>query len=273
MFRSVLYFALALLFVSKSACGGWFDFGSDDDDEPSTNPSVLRVGVSPRYPPVIHEVGGELSGIEIAFAKGLAQSMQRELKLVEVDWDNLVDALEEGRCDIVMSGMAFTKARSIRVDFAQPYVTVGQMPLVMRANANAFSNLPSIVNTTDSIGVVRQSSGDFLVQEKFPRASRKAYASTEAAVKGLISGEVQIVIVDSPTAWWLASKHEFDGVMPIRVRFSTEYLAWAVRKGDDSMLAAANGYLESIAQSGDLDRLVERWLPFVRLQMPVVEPR
>lgn len=235
--------------------------------------ATLRIGIAPDYPPIIHTSAGETTGIEREFALGLAASMSLTPQFIVKDRSDLLNALEAGQVDIVMSGITVTSGNAIRVDFTQPYAVIGQMPMIQRSNAIRYYTLPSIINTTDRIGVVGKTRGDLLVQSHFPNATRSAYSDATQAANELVDGDIDLLISDSPTIWWLTSKYEAEGLVPVNLRLSTEYLSWAVRKGDQRMLVAANTYLLSIRESGELEQLLLRWLPFLKNPVQVAEPQ
>src|SRR5262249_48968819 len=94
----------------------------------------LRIGVTPIYPPMIYKEAGKLVGVEIDFANALSEELGRPIKFVEIDWEDQVPDLIAGKTDLIMSSMSITKARSLRVAFATPYLQVGQTILVRRAD-------------------------------------------------------------------------------------------------------------------------------------------
>ena len=62
----------------------------------------LRVGVSPDYPPLAFREGGQLSGIEIDFAKRLQADFDVDVTFVEMKFADLIDALNDND-DLVRS--------------------------------------------------------------------------------------------------------------------------------------------------------------------------
>ena len=65
-------------------------------------------------------------GIEMAKAPGV------KAVFVDTRWTSIIPALELGRIDIIFGGMSVTEGRKQRVDFAEPFMTVGQ---TVRLNA------------------------------------------------------------------------------------------------------------------------------------------
>ncbi|HID97627.1 MAG TPA: transporter substrate-binding domain-containing protein, partial [Thermodesulfobacteriaceae bacterium] len=55
--------------------------------------NVLRVGISPDYPPMIFKQGKKLAGLEFEPASILARELDRLVKFVELRWDQQIPAL------------------------------------------------------------------------------------------------------------------------------------------------------------------------------------
>ena len=130
----------------------------------------LRVGVSPVFPPMVFKQGKELAGVEVDLARALGEKVGRKVILVEVPWEDQIEALNAGRIDIIMSSMSITTARRYVIDFARPYLIVGQMPLVRREDQNRYL-LGMPINPPGAVGVLKATTGDFLVQRDFPKGS------------------------------------------------------------------------------------------------------
>ena len=99
---------------------------------------VLRVGVSPVFPPMVFKQGKELAGVEVDLARALGEKLGRKVTFVELPWEEQIEALSAGRIDIIMSSMSITTARRYVVDFSRPYLLVGQMTLVRREDEHQY---------------------------------------------------------------------------------------------------------------------------------------
>ena len=87
----------------------------------------IRVGTSGEQPPLTMTArNGELIGLDVALSRVLAQSMGVEARFVRLPFRKLLDSLEAGEVDLVMSGMTITPARSRRATFVGPYYTSGK---------------------------------------------------------------------------------------------------------------------------------------------------
>jgi ABC-type amino acid transport substrate-binding protein len=251
--RSTLFVLLSLALSLFRA-----DEGLNAAEPQPATAKPLRVGVSPVFPPMIFKQGKELAGVEMDLARAFGQELGREVVFVEVPWKDQIEALNEGRTDIIMSSMSITMARRYVVNFSKPYFVVGQMGLVRRENLVDYTmGFPLTLKGTT--GVLKATTGEFLVQRDFPKSKFKTYDSGEEAARALMSKKVNLVISDSTLAWYLAGVHAADGLAVVRKPLSEEPLAWAVRKTDDSLLSSANDFIAKASQDGTMLKIFRRW--------------
>jgi ABC-type amino acid transport substrate-binding protein len=219
---------------------------------------TLRVGVSPVFPPMAFKQGKELAGVEVALARALGESLGRKVIFVELPWEDQIEALNAGRIDIIMSSMSITMPRRYVLEFSRPYLVIGQMTLVRQEDQNRYL-LGMPINLPGTVGVLKATTGEFLVQRNFPKARRKAFGSEAAAVQALKRKKIDLFISDSTLIWYLAGTHAAEGLAAVPRALSEEQLAWGMRKGDEKLLAAANEFIQKTAQDGTLNRVFRRW--------------
>jgi polar amino acid transport system substrate-binding protein len=208
---------------------------------------------------MVFKQGGKLVGVEVELARALGEELGRKVTFVELPWEDQIEAVREGRVDIIMSSMSITTARRQVVDFCRPYLVVGQLPLVRREDKNKYLlGLPA--KPPGAVGVLKATTGDFLVQRDFPRATRKVFKSEDDAAKALIKKKVDFFIGDSTLVWYLAGIHAVDGLAVVTIPLSEEALAWGVRKGEDTLRAAADQFLQKASADGSLNRVFRRWM-------------
>jgi ABC-type amino acid transport substrate-binding protein len=221
---------------------------------------ALRVGVSPNSPPMIFKSGKNIAGVEADCALALGRALGREVQFVEVPWPDLIDALNEGRIDIIMSSMSMTRPRLFRVAFSDPYLRVGQMALVRADEKYLIGPFAASLNKR-TVGVKKGTTGDLLMQQEFPTVKRKFYTSGEDAAKALKKGKIDLFINDSTMIWYLGGIYESEGLVVSPQALTEEVLAWAVNRSDVELLASVNGFLKNARASGELDRVLHRWIP------------
>lgn len=261
-FTRILIFLTLLAFVWGSQ--GQAQPTARDFSEPEVG-RILRIGVAPTGPPVIFKQGDKFAGIEVDLAKAYCADVDKLPQFIELPFNDLIPALLDGKIDIIMSGMSFTEMRAIRVNFTQPYLKVGQMPLVRIEDVGKYPSTLGLINTKGKVGVEFGTTGDYLVQENFLYAERVPYRDIEQAPKDLIAGKIDMFIYDSPVIWWYASEYESQGLAPLVVPLSEEFLCWAVRKDDTNLLQSTNDFLELYRSSGKLQKVIKKWMPYAKL--------
>jgi ABC-type amino acid transport substrate-binding protein len=252
---------LAVMALSIAAC-------TARHSAPSATPAPaqLRVGITPNYPPLAFKRGGALAGIEVDFAQKLGPALGMQVNLVELPWEDLIPALRDQRIDIIMSGMSITDERKQLVSFAHPYLRVGQMVLLRRADAARLGTNRAINQPTTRIGFVNGTTGETYVEQHFQKAQARGFESVDAAVTALRAHRIDVFVHDAPSIYSITAR-ERGPKSELVGRFeplTKEYLAWAVRKDDTALLARLDTVLSQWNTDGTLDSVLSKWIKIRR---------
>jgi polar amino acid transport system substrate-binding protein len=229
----------------------------------AANPAILRVGITANAPPMVFKQGGQFVGIEAELAKALGNEIGRVVVFVEFKWEDLMDALVDGKIDIIMSSLSITPARRYRISFTNPYLKVGQMALVRSEDKYKFA-LNLAASAEKGIGVERGTTAEQLLRQEYPRVKVKYYHSGEDAAAALTDQSVDLFLSDSPVIWYLAGRYESKGLTVSPMVLSEEYLGWGLRRTDDGLRDAANAFLQKSQENGELTAILRRWMPGYR---------
>lgn len=221
----------------------------------------LRVGITTDYPPLTSLVDGDIVGIEADNAREVAAFLDRPLKLVPLGFEQLFPALLDGKVDVLMAGVSVTPERQTTMDFATPFMEVGQMAVVLSANIARFAAPRALYQPGVRIGVEPGTSGDRLVQSQMSGAERRYYADSMAAFTGLREGAIDAYIHDAPTSWALANSREDQDLFSLYRPLTNESLAWAVRKGNAKLLNELNAARDELERNGRLSAIQNYWIP------------
>jgi ABC-type amino acid transport substrate-binding protein len=226
------------------------------------SPDILRVGVSANAPPLAYKEGNKLQGLEIDFARQLGTYLGRKIRFVELKWDNQIKALEEGRIDIIMSGLTITSKRAYRVAFAKPYMRSGQLLLVRSTEAQRFSSgIYSLMGDKPAIGTIKDTTGDFFITQTINNANITRYSTSKQAVAALVSKQIDVFVHDAPIICHYAAINESAKLTPILQLATEEFLAWAVNKTDGALLQKLNDFITAGTEDKSLQTTLKRWLP------------
>lgn len=224
-------------------------------------PGPLRVGVTPNYPPLIMLQGEKAAGVECDFAVQLASDLGRPVQLIPVPWELLLEELEEGRIDIVMSGMTITPARKVRATFCEPYMNNPLVAIARRGESSNFRSADEVLRWSGSIGVLDDTSADAFVRRSCPNAKIMPLSSRDDVVFYLANQRIDLFIDDLAAAVGVITRNE-TRLELVQIPLGTQELAWAVQLGDESLRSQANGALTRWHESGLLERILDRWMPY-----------
>ena len=229
---------------------------------PTTPSAPLRVGLTPNYPPVVFKEQGTITGLEADIARGVGEDLGRPITFVELSWEELIPALEDSRIDVIMSGMSVTPGRQQRVRFVQPYLRVGQMAIIRNSDRLQLGSTSLLLRTRQRVGFEAGSTGETFVKANIPHAQYVPLASAEAGVQALQTGAIDVFIHDAVTAWRVGGEATHETLTGLFSPLTEEYLAWAVRKTDDTLHKDLEGVLVRWQRTGRLQALFRKWLSF-----------
>ena len=240
----------------------------------SRDPSVLRVGIATVYPPLAFEENGEIKGVEVDFAHQLAKDLGLELTFVELPWTGLIPALTEGRVDVIMSGMSITEDRSKLVDFTQPYLRVGQMALIRKADYQRLRGTAAMNQPTSRVGFQTGTTGEAFVRRKLTQAQLKGFPTPEEGIAALRAGEIDFFVHDAPTIWRETGGFDKQArdLMGRYTPLTEEYLAWAVRKDDQPLRDRLNTELLHWRENGQLEVFLDHWIRVRKVTIDINSP-
>jgi len=224
------------------------------------NQNVLRVGVSADLPPLVFRADSEFKGVEPELARALAADLGKTVEFVELPWDGLIDALLNGKVDIIMSGMTITQERLMRINFSKPYLRSGQSILVRRTDAALIQM--TLFDPKTRVGAQKGTTGDFWAKQNCFKAERKLFSSASQGARALVSKSIDAFVCDAPVNWWLASENESAGLTVVGGYLTEEFLGWAIRRDDPQLLEAANRFIDQSRDDGKLQSIIQTWIPY-----------
>lgn len=219
----------------------------------------LRVGLELGYAPFeMKAKDGKIVGFDVDLARSMAEAMGVKLRLVVIDWNGITPALLTDQFDIIMSGMTITPERNLWINFADPYLEVGQTVLL---SAKARKRVRSVRQLNAPKYVVVTKSGTTAhaaIKTHLPKAELRLVDTEAAALQQVLDGKAHAFVYDLPYTMVQHARHKRRlGLLP--KPFTKERLGWGIRKGDPDFLNWLNHYLAQIKADGTYDAIHQRW--------------
>ncbi|MCP5060414.1 MAG: transporter substrate-binding domain-containing protein [bacterium] len=222
---------------------------------------TLRVGMSGSQPPLNFEgKDGAMQGLEVDLAHGIAGLMRVKLQIVQTPFPELLDALESGKVDLVMSGMTTTAERSLRASFVGPYFLSGKS-ILTRSTTLAQANKAGDLDQAElKLAALEASTSEQFVNSAIPKASLVTTADYDEAVKLLLDGKVDALVADREIVMLTAFLHPKEGLATLREPLTIEPIGMAVHAGSGALATYLDNALGALEASGFLSGLRSRWL-------------
>lgn len=161
---------------------------------------VWRVGMDPSFPPFeTLDDAGQIVGFDVALADAIAASWGMKVELVPIGFDSLLDALQAGKVDSVISALPYDERLTKDVAYSAPYFEAGIF-LAIRADST-LTGTEALTNHT--VGVEWGSMGDMVgrrLQKATPSLQLKPFDTPTAAITALIDERtVDAILIDHVT--------------------------------------------------------------------------
>ena len=195
-------------------------------------------------------------GYDIDIIKAVGKAAGLDINIQNQAFDTLVEGLESGKLDAVISGMTITEARKLKVDFSDPYYNAAQVIVVLE-KTKGFDKIEDIKGKL--VGVQLGTTGAGMSEEAMGENNPdlKQFRKYNEVFSELRLGRIDAIVVDLPVAQAYVRKME--GIRISSPAMSEEEYGIAVKKGDTELLEKINGGLKKIRESGEYDAITEKW--------------
>jgi polar amino acid transport system substrate-binding protein len=222
----------------------------------------LRVGFESGYMPFeMTDKTGAFVGFDIDMAKEMAKAMGVKFVPVNTAWDGIIPALLTKKFDIIMSGMTVTQERNLKINFADPYIVVGQTVIINKKHQGKIKSYKDLNDPKYIVTSKLGTTGEQSVKRLIPKAQYKSFEEEVTAAMEVVAGKADAFVYDLPfCVVFMAQQGGTGQLVFLDKPFTYEPLAWAVRKGDPDFLNWLNNFLAQVKNDGRYERIYEKWI-------------
>jgi polar amino acid transport system substrate-binding protein len=221
----------------------------------------LRVGFEAGYMPFeMTDKRGNFVGFDIDMAKEMAKAMGVKFVPVNTAWDGIIPSLLTDKFDIIMSGMTVTQERNLKINFADPYIVVGQTVLLDKKHEATVTSWRDLNDPKYTVTSKLGTTGEQAVKRLMPRAQYKSFETETEAALEVVNGKADAFVYDLPFCVVFNAQQSADRLVFLDEPFTFEPLAWGIRKGDPDFMNWLNNFLRQVKNDGRYDRMYEKWI-------------
>jgi polar amino acid transport system substrate-binding protein/arginine/ornithine transport system substrate-binding protein len=226
----------------------------------------LRVCVEGAYPPFSETTtDGSVVGFDIDIANALCAQMGKSCEMVKTDWDGIIPALLEKKCDAIIASMSITEERKQVIDFSTKYYnTPGRF--VAKADAGLTDTAEGLAGKV--VGLQRGTIFQDYMEAELPDVELKLYGSQDEAYLDLASGRIDAVFADSVASdlGFLRTDagkgFAFFGRDYSEPKYFGEGSGIGVRKEDTALRDAFSAAIAAIRASGEWDSIRKKYFDY-----------
>jgi len=219
----------------------------------------LRVGMEAGYMPFeMKNKRGEIIGFDVDMAKQIAKEMGVKLTLVNTAWDGIISSLLTDKYDIIMSGMTVTPQRNLQINFADPYIVVGQTILIKKDLEGTVKSYKDLNDPKFTVATKLGVTGDYATKKYIGKSKINLFETELEGAMEVINGKADAFVYDLPyNALFFAQNMK--KLAFIDEPFTYEPLAWAIRKGDPDFMNFLNNLMKQMRGDGRYDAIYNKW--------------
>lgn len=217
------------------------------------------VGLSADYAPyefhVIEDGQDKIVGFDVSLAEEIADELDVELEIKEMDFDALITALPAGKIDLIISGMNPTEKRKKAVDFSEIYYTANHGILVKAEDVDKYTDFSDLDGL--KVGAQLGSTQAELASTLIKDADFQLLSNVNNLILELKSGKVDAIVMESAVAQ-IAVKNNPELAVGKPVYEETEGgNAVAIAKGNEDLVNVVNKVISRVVEDGTMNKYIE----------------
>jgi polar amino acid transport system substrate-binding protein len=220
----------------------------------------LVVGMSGDQPPLNATTrDGKIIGLEADIASRLASDMGVKLRLATMPFADLLPALSEGKIDLILSGMTMTTKRNLKMAFAGPYYVTGKAFLTKQKTIASLKNADGIDAPEYTVAALKGSTSQAYVEKVLPKAKLVPTTNYDEGLALVLQDKAHVMVADFHFCAVAAARYKEKGLTTVEAPFTFDPIGIAMQDGDPLLPNLLQNFIASLAGSGDLKKMTERW--------------
>ena len=262
--KKMIAMLMALMLVMTgiavfTACDGNNDPAETTKAEIKTvKEGKLVMGTNAYFKPYEYYDGETIVGIDAEIAAAIADKLGMKLEIVDMEFDSIITAVNEGSVDFGMAGMTVTEKRLQEVDFSISYANGVQAIIVKEGSPITCADDLYAEGANYQVGAQLGTTGDTYATDDFGSANVTTYSNGNEAVLALLGGSVDCVIIDNEPAKALVAANA--GLKILETSYANEDYAICIKKGNAELLEKINQAIMELTDDGTIQGIINKYI-------------
>ena len=201
----------------EEICNKYFGDGTPtpvESKELDSSKDQLVVATNAAFEPFEYKDGDKYLGIDMEIAALLAEKLNKELVITNMDFDSVCLSVGQHKCDIAMAGLTINEKRQEYVTFSDSYYKAAQK-LIVKSNDTKFNDCKTKEDvekilggmTSDvKVGYQNGTTGEKYIKGDADwdfagfKTTGVGYKNGSLAVQDMINGNIDYVVIDAAPA-------------------------------------------------------------------------
>lgn len=214
----------------------------------------LTISTSPDFPPYEYlDDNGDIVGIEIDIMNLIAEKLGLELQIDAMDFDSALLAVQQGKSDVVVSGVTVTDDRKLVMNFTDSYTTAVQVIIVPEGSEVTLDNLGE-----QQIGTQLGTTGYLYTVDDYGEDHVTGYNTYTLVVQALLNEQIDCIVMDDAVAREYVAANP--GLVILDTSYADEDYAFGVDKTNDALTEAVNNALGELIADGTVESIIAQYI-------------
>ena len=221
----------------------------------------LVLGTSGNQPPMtMLDENGKAEGFDVDLADLMAQALGVKLVTKQLQFNKLLDALESGEVDVVISNMTINPSRNMRVAFVGPYMTSGKCLITKKENLAQADDTEELNIPDMNMVALKGSTSEDIIRTLMPNVKLATVEDINKGVKMVADDKVGGMMADYPVCLHTVNANPDAGFISVFSMLTYEPIGIALPANDALFVNWTTNFLERLDKTQTLELLARKWL-------------
>ena len=226
---------------------------------------TLTMTTEGTFPPMNYYSGNECVGMEIELCALFCEACGYGLNVTTMDFDGMLAAVQAGKVDFAISGIAITEERKESVLFSDPYYTGGTMMAVLKVGNAAQTAQTGDSTTLDilkgaRIGIQTGTNYTDVVLERLPDAQISYFNNYTDMAAAVEAHKIDGFPGDEPVLKLMAAENDRLEILDESLESIDMGFVLPQTEAGEKLRDELNEWIAVMKADGRMDALLEKWV-------------